>query len=61
VRKSGDYGFRGVDVCLFFFVFQGKPPDWQNFVGIIMLLIINFTISFIEEKNLLLNFIIKSR
>jgi H+-transporting ATPase len=44
-----------------FFVFQGKPPDWQNFVGIIMLLIINFTISFIEEKNLLLNFIIKSR
>lgn len=31
--------------------FQGKPPDWQDFVGIITLLIINSTISFIEENN----------
>lgn len=30
---------------------QGKPPDWQDFVGIITLLIINSTISFIEENN----------
>ncbi|KAH9611895.1 hypothetical protein KSS87_002620 [Heliosperma pusillum] len=28
-----------------------KPPDWQDFVGIIILLIINSTISFIEENN----------
>ncbi|ONM52075.1 membrane H(+)-ATPase3 [Zea mays] len=28
-----------------------KPPDWQDFVGIITLLIINSTISFIEENN----------
>ena len=31
--------------------FQGKPPDWQDFVGIIILLLINSTISFIEENN----------
>lgn len=31
--------------------FQGKPPDWQDFVGIITLLVINSTISFIEENN----------
>ena len=30
---------------------QGKPPDWQDFVGIIVLLFINSTISFIEENN----------
>ncbi|KAL3511952.1 hypothetical protein ACH5RR_024669 [Cinchona calisaya] len=30
---------------------QGKPPDWQDFVGIMALLIINSTISFIEENN----------
>lgn len=30
---------------------QGKPPDWQDFVGIITLLFINSTISFIEENN----------
>lgn len=30
---------------------QGKPPDWQDFVGIIALLLINSTISFIEENN----------
>ncbi|XP_057447573.1 plasma membrane ATPase 3-like [Lotus japonicus] len=29
----------------------GKPPDWQDFVGIISLLFINSTISFIEENN----------
>ncbi|KAG1326911.1 plasma membrane ATPase [Cocos nucifera] len=29
----------------------GKPPDWQDFVGIIALLVINSTISFIEENN----------
>ncbi|CAI9786804.1 unnamed protein product [Fraxinus pennsylvanica] len=30
---------------------QGKPPDWQDFVGIAVLLVINSTISFIEENN----------
>ena len=30
---------------------QGKPPDWQDFVGIVSLLVINSTISFIEENN----------
>ncbi|GLT28595.1 hypothetical protein SLA2020_035150 [Shorea laevis] len=30
---------------------QGKPPDWQDFVGIVCLLVINSTISFIEENN----------
>lgn len=30
---------------------QGHPPDWQDFVGIMALLIINSTISFIEENN----------
>ncbi|KAK8960704.1 Plasma membrane ATPase 4 [Platanthera guangdongensis] len=29
----------------------GQPPDWQDFVGIIILLLINSTISFIEENN----------
>ncbi|KAJ3693398.1 hypothetical protein LUZ60_008878 [Juncus effusus] len=28
-----------------------KPPDWQDFIGIIVLLVINSTISFIEENN----------
>lgn len=32
-------------------IFQGEGPDWQDFVGIIILLIINSTISFIEENN----------
>lgn len=32
-------------------LFQGEGPDWQDFVGIICLLIINSTISFIEENN----------
>ncbi|KAL0885149.1 hypothetical protein Bca101_009131 [Brassica carinata] len=30
---------------------DGRPPDWQDFVGIMCLLIINSTISFIEENN----------
>lgn len=30
---------------------QGKPPDWQDFIGIVVLLIINSTISFIEENS----------
>ncbi|XP_024362092.1 plasma membrane ATPase [Physcomitrium patens] len=30
---------------------QGLPPDWQDFLGIIVLLLINSTISFIEENN----------
>lgn len=29
----------------------GKPPDWQDFVGIVLLLLINSTIGFIEERN----------
>ncbi|KAL4559239.1 hypothetical protein LXL04_031374 [Taraxacum kok-saghyz] len=29
----------------------GKPPDWQDFVGIIVLLVINSAISFVEENN----------
>lgn len=48
-------------VCALFFVIeiyfflitamQGKPPDWQDFIGIVVLLLINSTISFIEENN----------
>ncbi|CAI9754138.1 unnamed protein product [Fraxinus pennsylvanica] len=30
---------------------EGKPPDWQDFIGIAVLLVINSTISFIEENN----------
>ncbi|CAN8275470.1 unnamed protein product [Cochlearia groenlandica] len=30
---------------------DGRPPDWQDFVGITLLLIINSTISFWEENN----------
>ncbi|KAF2302798.1 hypothetical protein GH714_008491 [Hevea brasiliensis] len=30
---------------------DGRPPDWQDFIGIIALLFINSTISFIEENN----------
>ncbi|CAO2813534.1 unnamed protein product [Amaranthus hypochondriacus] len=29
----------------------GRPPDWQDFIGIITLLVINSTISYIEENN----------
>lgn len=32
-------------------ILQGQPPDWQDFVGIVALLLINSTISFIEENN----------
>jgi magnesium-transporting ATPase (P-type) len=30
---------------------QGKPPDWEDFLGILVLLLVNSTISFIEENN----------
>lgn len=30
---------------------EGKPPDWPDFVGIVLLLLINSTIGFIEERN----------
>ncbi|XP_057764046.1 plasma membrane ATPase 4-like [Salvia miltiorrhiza] len=30
---------------------QGKPPDWQDFIGIVCLLVINSAISFFEENN----------
>ncbi|KAM0952121.1 putative P-type H(+)-exporting transporter [Dioscorea sansibarensis] len=29
----------------------GQPPDWQDFTGIVILLVINSTISFYEENN----------
>ncbi|XP_010537896.1 PREDICTED: ATPase 9, plasma membrane-type [Tarenaya hassleriana] len=29
----------------------GRPPDWQDFIGIVVLLFVNSTISFIEENN----------
>lgn len=32
-------------------LFQGKPPDYHDFVGIVVLLLINSTISFVEENN----------
>ncbi|KAJ7535143.1 hypothetical protein O6H91_12G020200 [Diphasiastrum complanatum] len=30
---------------------EHKPPDWQDFVGILCLLLINSTVSYIEEQN----------
>ncbi|XP_018628254.3 plasma membrane ATPase 4-like [Nicotiana tabacum] len=30
---------------------QNRPPDWQDFLGIAVLLVINSTVSFIEENN----------
>ncbi|ORX37107.1 plasma membrane H+ ATPase [Kockovaella imperatae] len=30
---------------------EGEPPDWQDFVGIILLLLVNSTIGFVEERN----------
>ncbi|CAM6048858.1 unnamed protein product [Sphagnum compactum] len=30
---------------------QGMPPDWEDFLGIMVLLLVNSTISFIEENN----------
>ena len=32
-------------------IFQGQGPNWQDFLGIVCLLIINSSISFIEESN----------
>lgn len=29
----------------------GEPPDWQDFVGIVLLLLVNSTIGFVEERN----------
>lgn len=29
----------------------GRPPDWQDFVGIVLLLFINSAIGFYEERN----------
>ena len=29
----------------------GKPPNWPDFVGIVLLLLINSTIGFYEERN----------
>ena len=29
----------------------GLAPDWQDFVGIVLLLLINSTIGFVEERN----------
>lgn len=34
-----------------FVLLQGQGPDWQDFLGIICLLLINSAISFIEETN----------
>ena len=30
---------------------QGKPPEWQDFIGITTLLLINSTVCFIQENN----------
>lgn len=48
IRRSVSLGFL---MNFIFCLLQGKPPDWQDFVGIITLLLINSTISFIEENN----------
>ena len=29
---------------------EGRPPDWQDFVGIVLLLLINSGIGFYEER-----------
>lgn len=29
----------------------GQPPDWEDFLGIILLLLVNATIGFIEQRN----------
>ncbi|WVZ10448.1 hypothetical protein V8G54_014978 [Vigna mungo] len=44
-------GVSGLSFWDFVLVMKGKAPDWQDFVGIITLLLINSTISFIEENN----------
>jgi hypothetical protein len=38
-------------VLLFESHLQGLPPDWEDFLGILVLLLVNSTISFIEENN----------
>lgn len=48
---NGFLYFLSLITILFLKIFQGQGPDWQDFVGIICLLIINSTISFIEENN----------
>jgi H+-transporting ATPase len=30
---------------------QGRPPDWEDFVGIVLLLLVNSAIGFYEERN----------
>ncbi|KAF8132313.1 plasma membrane atpase 1, partial [Boletus edulis] len=30
---------------------EGQPPDWQDFLGIVILLFVNSTIGFYEERN----------
>jgi H+-transporting ATPase len=30
---------------------EGEPPDWYDFVGIVLLLLVNSTIGFVEERN----------
>jgi H+-transporting ATPase len=38
-------------VAIFLTIPGGKTPDWEDFVGIILLLLINATIGYIEERN----------
>lgn len=30
---------------------EGRPPDWPDFVGIVLLLLINSSIGFYEERS----------
>jgi H+-transporting ATPase len=30
---------------------EGRPPDWEDFLGIVLLLLINSAIGFYEERN----------
>lgn len=32
-------------------ILQNKPPDWEDFTGIVFLLFLNATISFYEENS----------
>jgi len=38
-------------VAIFLTIPGGKTPDWEDFLGILLLLLINATIGFIEERN----------
>lgn len=49
-HQCGENGYHFMHES-FYDLMQGEPPDWQDFVGIIALLLINSTISFIEENN----------